>query len=510
MRPNVFCRVVPLLIAIIGLVNSSPASAQSKFIDAEYGGDIFCAITSDNSGVCNAVTNVAGRTPADLQPVLDIASGNAVACAVLVGGNIRCWGQDAFGLLSPPTSGAPYKSIGTDNSHSCAINKDDGIECWGLSSNGRLDAPPGSFQQLSVSIRQACAVDFNGTVSCWGLNEEGTIEVPTDLPQAQKVASGAASSCALLLDGSIRCWGRELPAPGAGPFVDLEMSAFGTSTNGSGGVCGIDATGKLDCVFRSYSSSGSSPLQPVENPVPTTTGNSSLSMRGATNGCYVTSIGEIDCFGRTLRNVPTLDDNMPVPVTTGLRADTYSDTTAELFWDAPRDAFNVAGFEIQRNNEVIAFTQNGSSYLLDDLIPGETATFAVRRVSIDGATGPFSDSIEVVTGGGSGPGTDDYQPPERAFEPTGLEALVYSSTALELVWDRVQTSAIDGYEIRRNGEFIGFTSGTSFYDEELTTDRVYNYDVIPVNRDDASIFYGFSSISVGLGGSKPGECSVIE
>jgi len=299
----------------------------------------------------------------------------------------------------------------------------------------------------------------------------------------------------------------DLPAPGSGPYVDLAIGAFGSSTSGRGGVCGIDTTGKLDCVFRTYSSSGSSPLDIA---VPTTTGNSSLSMRGGSNGCYVTSVGELDCFGREVTNLPQLEDNMPVPETTGLRAEVYSDNTVELFWDAPRDAFNVAGFEIQRNGEVIALTQNGSSYIVDDMVPGEAATFAVRRVSIEGATGPFSESVEVTTGGGSGPGTDGYQPPERAFEPANLEALVYSSNALELIWDRAQTSAIDGYEIRRNGEFIGFTNGTSFYDEVTRTDIVYTYDVIPVNREDQSVFYGFSSVSVGLGGIEPGECLAVE
>ncbi len=501
-----FRRVVLLFIASVGLFTYSNVSAQSVFVDVEYGGDIFCAIKSDNSAVCNSASNVAGRTPADLQPVLDIGSGNAVACAVLVGGDIRCWGRDDFGLLSPPTNGAPYKSIGTDNSHSCAINKDDAIECWGLSSNGRLDAPAGSFQQLSVSIRQACAVDFNGAVACWGLNEEGSTDVPADLPVAQKVAAGAASSCALLLDGSIQCWGRDLPVPSAGPFVDLAMVAYGTATSGSAGVCGIDTNGKLDCVFRAYFSSGSTSIQPPQTPVPTSSGNASLSMRSVTSGCYVTSIGEIECFGFVPSSVPELDDNVAVPATTGLRAETYSNTTVELFWDAARDAFNVAGYEIQRNDEVVAFTQNGSSFLFYDMVAGESTTFAVRRVSTEGAAGPFSDSIVVVTGDDPGPETDGYQPPVRAYEPASLEALVYSSTALELVWERAQTSEIDGYEIRRNGEFIGFTSGTSFYDTVPSADHIYTYDVIPVDRDDVSVFYGFSSISVGLGDAKAEEC----
>jgi len=511
MRPNSIFSAFPLLITCLGFLCVSPVNAQTAFVNVEVGGDIICAIRDDNIAVCNSSFNPAGRTPADFPPVIDIAAGNSAACAVLEGGDLRCFGREGFGLLTPPTSGAPYKAVATDNSHSCAINKDDGIECWGLSSNNRLDAPAGAFQQLSLSIRQACAVDMNGVVSCWGLNEEGSTDVPTDLPPAQKVVSGAASSCALLVNGGLQCWGRDLPAPSAGPYIDLAMGAFGSSTNGTGGVCGIDNNGALDCVFRTYDQFGSSPLSfsSFQTSIPTTSGNSSISMRGATTGCFVTSSGEIDCFGSRLpTDVPRLVDNMPVPATTGLQAQVYSSTTVELMWDGPRDAFNVAGFEIQRDSEVIAITQNGSSYLVEDIVPGEATTFAVRRVSIEGTTGPFSDSIVVLTGGTTTPGVGggDYQPPARPHEPANLEALVYSSSALELIWDRATTSSIDGYEIRRNGEYIGFTNGTSFFDEVPSSDRVYRYDIIPVSRNADSQFYGFSSVNVALGGVVPGMC----
>ncbi len=87
-----------------------------------------------------------------------------------------------------------------------------------------------------------------------------------------------------------------------------------------------------------------------------------------------------------------------------------------------------------------------------------------------------------------------------------MEALVYGSTALELVWDRATTFAIDGYEIRRNGTYIGFTNGTSLYDETPSSDSVYRYDVIPVNRDNANAFFGFSSVNVSLGSADEGLC----
>ena len=499
--------LLPLFVTVLALTGVTYAHAQSAqpaFTQVAFQRDVTCGIRDDGSVVCDAPLLLDQlRVPENLPPAQEISVARTAACVVLVDGGLQCWGRDDFGLTSPPSGGEPYSSVSISNTHGCVINRDNGIDCWGLPDNDRLQAPAGAYQQLTVGQQNGCAVDMNGTVACWGANDSGSTDVPVDLPAAQQVSASPVASCALLLDGSIQCWGRDVAIPVTEAYVAVHANARGG--RGDAAVCGIRTNGTLDCAFTDLMGNQSSQITP-DDPL---TGlmvfdvSLSFSSNSAQTFCYVETSGAIGCSGRTVPAVFTVEGDT-VPATTGLRADVYSSTTIELFWDAPRRAFVVAGHEIQRNGEVIAFTQNLSSYLVDDLVPGDSATFAVRQVSTDGATGAYSDSIVVTTddlsgGAIAGPDNSGYQPPARPFEPAGVRAFVYGDMVAELIWDRPATSAITGYEIRRNGVFVGFTNGTSYLEELPSQDALYHYDIIPVNQNDDSVFYGFSSIDVEVG-----------
>ncbi len=494
-----FAVTVPMLF-------SSTATAQNQFTDIEVSTGLVCGITTDSEAFCTTSRSSLSLTvsvPDDLPNVIDIAGGNENACAITVNGDIRCFGADTFGLLNPPTAGAPYSSLAMNTAHACAINRDNGIDCWGVDSNDRLNAPAGTYQQVSVSTQQACAVDINGGVACWGSNDQGTTDVPADLPEAVQVSSGSTASCALLTDGSTQCWGVQVPSL-QGPFTQITTDSFGADPSRSYVVCGLDVEGSISCESdRTFNGQ----VQPssIDN-IPPGNGYTAISSFSR-NVCAINSDGEVECFGTSsMANPLSAEALNPIPVTTGLRVEVYSETTVELFWDSPSSAFLVAGHEIQRNGEIVAFTQNLSSFILDDLEPGESSTFAVRQISVNGTVGTFSDSVDVTPNGLGGPNLDGYQPPERPFEPTGLEAFVYGETTVELIWDRV-SNVVTGYEIRRDGEFVGFSTGTSFLEEVPSAAGVlYRYDVIPVNQNDLTQFLGFASVSVGVGGAEPGVC----
>jgi len=489
-----FVIVLPFLFAM-------PAHAQ--FADVELRGNTMCAITTDDVGICSERPQLI--MPSDLPKVRDIAGAQSAACVVTEAGELRCWGQDGYGLTNPPSVGAPYSSVSMTLAHACAINKDSAIECWGLASNDRLKAPQGAFQQVSVGPRQACAVDFNGAVSCWGLNEFGTTDVPSDLPSAKKVQAGSAASCALLLDGTIRCWGLTMFVPKGGPFVDFSatMGASVDGANASGGICGLDGDGFIDCEFTNlFNGNLTSPSYGDE---PSDGGNRDVSV-GGSGACYVNAANDIQCFGLIFADIPTLQST--VPTTTGLTALVYSSTAAELVWDAPRNASLVAGHEIQRNGEVVAFTQNLSSYFIDDLEPGIPTNFSVRQIAFNGDSGIFPPPVTVTTGSGAGTTPTSptaYTPPNRQYEPTGLVSFIYGPTTVEVVWDRVNTSVIRGYEIRRDGVFIQFTNGISFIDDVPDDSGTVRYDVIPVGHDDSSQILGIGSITVNFG-AEPEMC----
>lgn len=87
--------------------------------------------------------------------VVQLAAGNAHTCALLVGGSVRCWGWGAQGQLGhgntldvgddeTPASigdvpvGAPVVQIAADGNYTCALLDGGQVRCWGNGGDGRL------------------------------------------------------------------------------------------------------------------------------------------------------------------------------------------------------------------------------------------------------------------------------------------------------------------------------------------------------------------------------------
>lgn len=191
-----------------------------------------------------------------------ISAGGAHSCAVLAGGDVRCWGYGFDGRLGygsrsnigddeVPAAAGPVKlgagrtarAVTAGGFHSCALLDDGQVRCWGLGRYGQLgygssedvgdDETPDAVGPvrlgrpavaLSAGEFHTCAVLDNGTVRCWGfggngrLGTAGTASIgddetpdtisPVDLGRpAVAVSAGGFHTCALLDDGSVRCWG---------------------------------------------------------------------------------------------------------------------------------------------------------------------------------------------------------------------------------------------------------------------------------------------------------------
>ncbi|MEM9488554.1 MAG: hypothetical protein AAGC55_05390, partial [Myxococcota bacterium] len=147
--------------------------------------------------------------PADLGgPAMQIAAGGSHACAVMMTGEVRCWGEGTHGRLGYGNT----DHIGDDEPPSVA---------------GIVDIDGLAKQVVSIGYH-TCALLTNDSVRCWGYNLAGDLgygistsyigddELPTSLgyvpiggPVARIVPSSSfgGPTCAQLATGGLRCWG---------------------------------------------------------------------------------------------------------------------------------------------------------------------------------------------------------------------------------------------------------------------------------------------------------------
>ncbi|MGI8631860.1 MAG: RCC1 domain-containing protein [Solirubrobacterales bacterium] len=222
---------------------------------------------------------------------LDVSGGTITdasghTCAVLGGGNVRCWGfggggrlgygnestigdDETPGSVGPVDLGAGRSAtaISAGAFHTCALLDGASVRCWGFGGEGRLgygnestvcdDEAPGSVgpvdlgagrtaSAISAGGGHTCAVLDDANVRCWccggdgrlgygnpndiGDNETPGSVGPVDLGAgrtASAISAGAGHTCALRDDANVLCWG---------------LGSFGRLGYGDGEAIGEDET----------------------------------------------------------------------------------------------------------------------------------------------------------------------------------------------------------------------------------------------------------------------------
>jgi hypothetical protein len=178
------------------------------------------------------VPNLSGVTSLSVGygPLSPVGGGGAIACAVVTGGAVECWGSGpVVNSTATPvpiaglSSGVTAVSVGT--SGACAITAGGGVTCWGSGEYVRPTDPvqvadsSAGATALSVGTEAACIVAAGGGVMCWGSNGSGQLgapvpdrsDVPLQVPGLtdgfKSVVVGDTFACAVSAGGEVVCWG---------------------------------------------------------------------------------------------------------------------------------------------------------------------------------------------------------------------------------------------------------------------------------------------------------------
>jgi alpha-tubulin suppressor-like RCC1 family protein len=234
-------------------------TSNGTAVDVALGAKQTCSLRADRTVWCwgdNTGSRLGFASGATTAPreVTGIGSVRAIAvgaehqCAVRLDGDVYCWGRNHRGQVDGTANAAiqtsPKKVEGVANAigiaagdaHSCALILGGAVRCWGDNSRralGRTDAAATTVDavagitdavELAVGSGQSCIRRLaNGAMRCWGDNAanalgrtaltEGTlyaspqdVSVPSGVRFTQ-FARGSDLGCATAADGRAFCWG---------------------------------------------------------------------------------------------------------------------------------------------------------------------------------------------------------------------------------------------------------------------------------------------------------------
>jgi alpha-tubulin suppressor-like RCC1 family protein len=139
--------------------------------------------------------------------VIGLSAAGGQTCALVLGGAVLCWGNNKYGQLGDGTSEIRRSPAAIESldqgvakviagwNHTCAVMGGGEVKCWGWNFYGQLGDETKAAQSRPVNVRRlmddavdialgwahTCAVTADGGVKCWGRNDSGQLGDGTNL-----------------------------------------------------------------------------------------------------------------------------------------------------------------------------------------------------------------------------------------------------------------------------------------------------------------------------------------
>jgi alpha-tubulin suppressor-like RCC1 family protein len=193
------------------------------------------------------------------------------ACAIGIGGDTRCWGDNGYGQLGDGTRTFAPAPV--------PVTPDPGLTA------------------LAAGGDHTCGLDANGTPYCWGY---GYTETPSPVPgvPALGVIAAGGGTCGLSLEGVAYCWRGpaipyQPPAPVGGSHVFVQIGV------GSFHACALDDAGRAWCWGSGgFGRLGTPDATESQDPVPVGGDRIFADLTvGASHACGREAGGSVHCWG---------------------------------------------------------------------------------------------------------------------------------------------------------------------------------------------------------------------
>lgn len=250
------------------------------------------------------------------------------ACAISLGGVLKCWGDNTGGVLGDGTtvdklapvlidSGVTYSSILTDTAATCGITTTGALKCWG---NGVLT--PTTVDATRVYT----TVVFNGSLTCglaasklYCMGTDSRNDLGLGSPIASMTAIDAGTSyvelaagytpdfiCGRRTDGYVNCFGAVQDNTSNSAFASTypktptkwDSDTFTMIKGVAEGICGITTSGFAKCLSRRTMGRYSASDAPIASALNTTAQmGSSVVFKTLDDRCGIDTGNNLRCWG---------------------------------------------------------------------------------------------------------------------------------------------------------------------------------------------------------------------